>query len=39
MPQVRDGDDIVTACNQLIHGGGINANSGNRFYDKTVQVS
>ena len=37
MPQVKEGDDIVTACEQLIHGGGSKANAGNRWYDKTVQ--
>jgi carnitine O-acetyltransferase len=36
MPQI-DGDDVVTACHQLITGGGSHYNSGNRWYDKTVQ--
>ena len=37
MPQAKNGDDIITASHQLIHGGGSNYNSANRFYDKTVQ--
>ncbi|XP_062539602.1 carnitine O-acetyltransferase-like [Armigeres subalbatus] len=32
------GDDAVDACHMLIHGGGSNANSGNRWYDKTLQL-
>lgn len=32
------GDDIIDACHLLIHGGGSNANSGNRWYDKTLQL-
>jgi carnitine O-acetyltransferase len=35
MPQI--GDDTITACHQLITGGGSHYNSGNRWYDKTVQ--
>ncbi|XP_055628400.1 carnitine O-acetyltransferase [Toxorhynchites rutilus septentrionalis] len=32
------GDEIVDACHLLIHGGGSRANSGNRWYDKTLQL-
>lgn len=32
------GDDIIDACHLLIHGGGSTANSGNRWYDKTLQL-
>ncbi|XP_058445312.1 carnitine O-acetyltransferase [Malaya genurostris] len=32
------GDDIIDACHLLIHGGGSSANSGNRWYDKTLQL-
>ncbi|XP_055585607.1 carnitine O-acetyltransferase-like [Uranotaenia lowii] len=32
------GDDIIDACHLLIHGGGSKANSGNRWYDKTLQL-
>lgn len=31
-------DDTVTACHQLIHGGGSKYNAGNRWYDKTLQL-
>jgi len=34
---VKNADDVITACHQLIHGGGSQYNSGNRWYDKTVQ--
>ncbi|XP_055524768.1 carnitine O-acetyltransferase-like [Wyeomyia smithii] len=32
------GDDVIDACHLLIHGGGSSANSGNRWYDKTLQL-
>lgn len=31
-------DDTITACHQLIHGGGSKFNAGNRWYDKTLQL-
>lgn len=35
--QATGDDDIITACHQLIHGGGSKFNAANRWYDKTVQ--
>lgn len=32
------GDDAIDACHMLIHGGGSRANSGNRWFDKTLQL-
>lgn len=32
------GNDIIDAEHLLIHGGGSRANSGNRWYDKTLQL-
>lgn len=30
-------DSIITACHQLIHGGGSQFNGSNRWFDKTIQ--
>ncbi|XP_049280996.1 carnitine O-acetyltransferase-like [Anopheles funestus] len=38
LPQKSGTDHIVTASDLLIHGGGSNANGGNRWYDKTIQL-
>jgi hypothetical protein len=32
------GDRTLTACHQLIHGGGSAGCGGNRWFDKTIQV-
>lgn len=34
----NDGNRRSLASKQFIHGGGSRANSGNRWFDKTVQV-
>uniref|UniRef100_A0A182JAU3 Choline/carnitine acyltransferase domain-containing protein n=1 Tax=Anopheles atroparvus TaxID=41427 RepID=A0A182JAU3_ANOAO len=38
IPQKVGTDDIVTASDLLIHGGGSTVNGGNRWYDKTIQL-
>lgn len=38
LPQKAGNDDVVTASDLLIHGGGSAMNGGNRWYDKTIQL-
>lgn len=37
VPNYTPNDDMNVASHQLIHGGGANLNSGNRWFDKTLQ--
>lgn len=39
MPQVSDGLYQSRVAAQMLHGGGARWNSGNRWFDKTLQVS
>lgn len=39
MPQVSDEMYRTRAAVQMLHGGGSRWNSGNRWFDKTLQVS
>lgn len=39
MPEYKDDSLMSLASKQFIHGGGSRANSGNRWFDKTVQVN
>lgn len=37
VPYTRNVDELNVASHQLIHGGGSKYNSGNRWFDKTIQ--
>ncbi|XP_053196486.1 carnitine O-acetyltransferase-like [Scomber japonicus] len=38
MPQVSDESSDITGIKQIVHGGGSQCNSGNRWFDKSLQV-
>ena len=38
MPQVSDDVYNISAAKQILHGGGSQWNSGNRWFDKAMQV-
>lgn len=39
MPRVSDELYLTRVAAQMLHGGGARWNSGNRWFDKTLQVS
>lgn len=39
MPRVSDDLYLSRVAAQMLHGGGARWNSGNRWFDKTLQVS
>ncbi|XP_053196487.1 carnitine O-acetyltransferase-like [Scomber japonicus] len=38
MPQVSDESSDITGTKQMVHGGGSQCNSGNRWFDKSLQL-